>query len=163
MQWMLLVTARAGARAHARVLQVLDNQRVVPLSFAVADGPEPSTIHIFVDIDESRVGRMQELLRRIPAVLRVEGFAPAAGICRTVALLEITCDMLTRLPVLQTAAALGLRVVGLDSGSAVVEIAGSCDEVARLAEIFSQHGVLTTVAKTTLGIPWRGDFTPNPK
>jgi acetolactate synthase small subunit len=156
MQWMFLVSADLEFRTHARVLQVLDQQRVPIHSFAVSND-EWATIHALLELDPEKVYRVRELLRRIPAVHRVECFAPSEGICRTVALFEVSCDSLTQLPVLQAAAALDLAVVSVDSCAVVVEAIGSFSEIAGFERVYSQHGALTTVARTTLGIARTGD------
>ncbi len=156
MHWMFLVTADPEFRTHARVLQVLDQQRVLIHSFAVSND-QWATIHTLVELEAEKVYRIRELLRRIPAVHRVECFAPPDGVCRTVALFEVTCDSLTQLPVLQAAAALGLRVVSVDSCSVVIEAVSSFQETASFELVFRRHGVLTTIAKTTLGIARSGD------
>lgn len=157
MKWMFLVTADLQSRTHARILQVLDNQRIPIQSFVLSAGEEWGTVHALVEIDPEKASRLRALLLRLESVYRVESFAASDGICRTVALFEVCCDMMTRLPVLQAAAALGLPIVSVNSGSVVIEAVGSSREVAGFESIFAQHGVLNTVAKATLGIERRRD------
>jgi acetolactate synthase small subunit len=157
MQWMFLITADLQSRVPARVLQALDHQMIPFHSFVVSTDPEWITIHALVELEPEKTNRIQKMLLKIPCVCRVEGFAPPEGICRTVALLHISCDMLTRLPVLQTAAALGLTVASVDSYSVVIEAAGSSQEIANLETIFCQHGVLVTIACATMGIARKGE------
>jgi acetolactate synthase small subunit len=149
---MFLITANLQSRTHARVLQTLDHNMIPIHSFLVSTDAEWVTIHALVELEPEKVNRVQELLSKIPSVYRVERLAPAESACRTVALFHISCDMLTRLPVLQTAAALGLKVVCVDSYSVVIEATGSFSEITNLEAIFCQHGVLKTVARATLGV-----------
>ncbi len=151
MKWMFLVTADPEYRTHARVLQVLDQQRVPIHSFAVSNN-EWATIHMLVDLHPEKVYRVQEMLRRIPAVHRVESFAPPDGVCRTIALFEVGCDTMTQPRVLQAAAALDLTVVSVDSGSVVIEAVGSLQEITSIERWLCQHGAVTTVARATLGV-----------
>jgi acetolactate synthase small subunit len=153
MKWMFLVTADLQSRTHARILQVLDNQRIPIHSFVVSAGDQWGTVHALIEIDPEKVNRVRGLLLKLESVYRVECFAASDGICRTVALYEVCCDMTTQLPVLQAAAALGLLVVSANPCSLVIEAIGSFREIASFESVFSQHGVITTVAKATLGVP----------
>jgi hypothetical protein len=152
MKWMFLVTADLHSRTHARILQVLDNQRIQIHSFVVSAGEEWGTVHAMVEIEAEKVDRVRDLLLRIDAVSRAECFAAFDGVCRTVALFEICCDMTTQLPVLQAAAALGLHVVSVNLCSVVIEAIGSSQEILSYEGVFAQHGILTTVARATLGV-----------
>jgi acetolactate synthase small subunit len=152
MRWMFLVTADHEPRTHARILQVLDNQRISIHSFVVSTDSEWVTVHTLLELDAERVNRVRSLLLRVESVHRVECFATSDAICRTVALFEVSCDMTTQLPVLQAAAALGLLVVSVNHYSVVVEAVGSTQEISNYEGVFAQHGVITTVAKATLGI-----------
>lgn len=152
MRWMFLVTADLEPRTHARILQIFDNQRVPIRSFVVSTELEWVTIHALVEIGEEQVGRIRALLLRLESVHRVEYFVAADGLCRTVAIFEVGCDMTTQLPVLQAAAALGLFVVGVSRDSVVIEAIGAAQEITGYEGVFAQHGVLTTVARATLGI-----------
>jgi acetolactate synthase small subunit len=152
MKWMFLVTADLECRMHARILQVLDNQRIQIHSFVVSAGEEWGTVHALVEIDQEKVDRVRALLLRLESVYRVESYAACAGACRTVALFEIGCDVLTQLPVLQAAAALGLAVVGVNSGSVVIEAIGTSEEITSYETALARHGMLTAVAKATLGV-----------
>lgn len=152
MKWMFLVTADLEPRTHARILQVLDNQRIPIHSFVVSTGTDWVTVHTLLETDPGQVARVRALLLRVEAVHRVECFAASDGICRTVALFEVTCDNSTQLPVLQSAAALGLLVVSVNHYSVVIEAVGSTQEIANFEGVFAQHGLITTVAKATLGI-----------
>lgn len=152
MQWMLLITADLQPRTAARVLQVLDHHMVPIHSFVLSKDEESITIHALIELESEKLNRIQHLVCRIPSVYRVEGFVPHEGVCRTVALLHVCCDMLTRLPVLQTATALGLTVVSIDSFSVVIEACGSSEEIANLEIVFCQQGLLSSVAKATLGL-----------
>jgi acetolactate synthase small subunit len=152
MKWMFLVTADLQSRAHARILQVLDNQRIQIHSFALSPGEEWGTVHVLVEIDPEKASHVRALLLRLESVYRVECFAAFDGVCRTVALFEICCDMMTQLPILQAASALGLPVVSVNSSSVVIQAVGSSEEIANFEGVFAQHGVLTTVAKATLGV-----------
>jgi acetolactate synthase small subunit len=161
MKWMFLVTADLQSRTHARILQVLDNQRIQIHSFVVSAGEEWSSVHALLEIEPEKASRVRALLLRLESVYRVECFVAFDGICRTVALFEVCCDMMTRLPVLQAAAALGLSVVSVNSGSVVIEAVGSSQEIAEFESVFAQHGVLTAVAKATLGIERSRDGQPH--
>lgn len=152
MKWMFLITADLEPRTHARILQVLDNQRIPIHSFVVSTGTDWVTVHTLLETDPGHVTRVRALLLRVEAVHRVECFAATDGICRTVALFEVTCDSSTQLPVLQSAAALGLLVVSVNHYSVIIEAVGSTQEIANFEGVFAQHGVITTVAKATLGI-----------
>ena len=152
MKWMFLVTADLQSRTHARILQVLDNQRIRIHSFVVSTGEEWGTVLALVEIDPEKASRVCALLLRLQSVYRVESFAAFDGVCRTVALFEVCCDMLTQLPVLQAASALGLPILSVNSGSVIIEAVGSSEEIANFEGVFAQHGVLTTVAKATLGL-----------
>lgn len=152
MKWMFLVMADLHSRTHARILQVLDNQRIPIQSFVVSAGAEWGTVHALVEVDPEKAGRVRALLLRLESVYRVECFAAFDGVCRTVALFEVTCDCLTQLPVLQAASALGLPVVSINSYSVIIEAVGSSEQIANFEGVFAQHGVLTTVAKATLGV-----------
>ena len=151
MKWMFLVTADLEPRTHARILQVLDNQRIPIHSFVVSTGTHWVTVHAVLETDPDHVSRVRASLLRVESVRRVECFAASDGICRTVALFEVTCDMTTQLPVLQSAAALGLPVVSVNHYSVVIEAVGSTQEIANFEGVFAQHGVITMVAKATLG------------
>lgn len=152
MKWMYLVTADLESRTHARILQVFDNQRIPIHSFVLSAGDEWGTVHALVEIEQEKTNRVRGLLLRLESVYRVECFAAFDGLCRTVALFEVCCDGLTQLPVLQAAAALGLLAVSVNSCSVVIEAVGSSQEIASFEGVFAQHGVLTTVAKATLGV-----------
>lgn len=152
MRWMFLVTADLQPRAHARILQVLDNQRVHIHSFVVTQGAEWCTAHVLLDLDAEKANRIRALLLRVESVYRVESFETSDGICRTVALFEICCDMMTQLPVLQAASAFALLVVSVNSCSMVIEAVGSIQEIAGFESVFSQLGALKAVAKATLGV-----------
>ena len=152
MKWMFLVMADLEPRTHARILQVLDNQRIPIHSFVVSTGTDWVTVHTLLELESDKTNRVRALLLRVEAVHRVECFAAKDGICRTVALFEVTCDMTTQLPVLQSAAALGLLVVSVNHYSVIIEAVGSCLEIANFEGVFAQQGVITTVAKATLGI-----------
>lgn len=151
MQWMFLVTTDLQSRTHARILQVLDNQRLQIHSFVASAGQEWGTVHALVEIVSENADRVRALLLRIESVHRVKCFAAFEGVCRTVALFEVCCDFSTQLPVLQAAGALGLPVVSIHPTSVVVEAVGSAQEIAGYARVFGQHGMLSTVAKATLG------------
>jgi len=163
MKWMFLVTADLQSRTHARILQIFDNQRIQIHSFVVSTGAEWVTVHALVEIDPDKVNRSTvcALLLRLESVYRVECFAAFDGLCRTVALFEVCCDMATRLPVLQAASALDLPVVSINSCSAVIEAVGSLEEITGFEHVFAQHGVLTTVAKATLGVVRNRDEPPH--
>lgn len=152
MKWMFLVTADLEARTHARILQVLDNQRIPIHSFVVSTGRDWVTVHTLLETDPGQVTRVRALLLRVEAVHRVECFAAADGICRTVALFEVTCDSSTQLPVLQAAAALGLLVVSVNHYSVIIEAVGTSQDIANFEGVFTRHGVITTIAKATLGV-----------
>jgi acetolactate synthase small subunit len=152
MKWMFLVTADLHSRTRARILQVFDNQRIPIHSLVFSTGNEWGTVHAFVVIDPEKACRMRALLLRLESVYRVECFAASDGACRTVALFEICCDRLTQLPLLQAASAFGLPVLNVNSRSVVIEAVGSLEDIANFEAIFAQHGVLTTVAKATLGV-----------
>jgi acetolactate synthase small subunit len=152
MKWMFLVTADLSPRTHARILQVLDNQRIPIHSFVVSTDSEWVTVHALIELDRDKVNRVRALLLRVESVHRIECFADSEGICRTVALFDVSCDSSTQLPVLQAAAALGLLVVRVNHYSVVIEAVGSAQEVANYEGVFAQYGVITTVAKATLGI-----------
>jgi len=102
--------------------------------------------------DHQKVNCIRALLIRLESVHRVECFAAFDGICRTVALFEVCCDMMTQLPILHAASALGLPVLSINSCSVVIEADGSFWEIATFESVFSQHGLVTTVAKATLGV-----------
>ena len=152
MKWMFLVTADLQSRTHSRILQVLDNQRIEIHSFVVSADEESGTVHALVEIDPEKASRVRALLLRLESVYRGECFVTFDDICWTVALVEVCCDMLTQLPVLQAAAALGLAVVSVNSFSVVIEATGTSQEIASFEGVFAQYDVLTTVAKATLGI-----------
>lgn len=152
MKWMFLVTADLEPRTHARILQVLDNQRIPVHSFVVSTCGDWVTVHTLLETDPDHASRVRALLLRVESVHRVACFAASDGICRTVALLEVICDVTTQLPVLQSAAALGLLVVNVNHYSVVIQAVGSTQEIANFEGVFAQHGVITTVAKATLGI-----------
>lgn len=152
MKWMFLVTADLEARTHARILQVLDNQRIQIHSFVVSAGDDWGAVHVLIEIDPEKARRVRALLLRLESVYRVDCFGIFDGICRTVAVFEVCCDMTTQLPVLQAAAALRLTVVSVSPSSVVIEAVGTAQEIASYESVFAQYGVLTTVAKATLGI-----------
>jgi acetolactate synthase small subunit len=161
MKWMFLVTADLEARTHARILQVLDNQRIHIHSFVVSAGEEWGTVHVLAEVDPEKAGRLRALLLKLESIYRVECFAAFDGLCRTVALFEVCCDMATQLPVLQAASALGLPILSVNSGSVIIEAVGSSGEIAKFEGVFAQHGVLTTVAKATLGVVRNRDGQPH--
>lgn len=161
MKWMLLVTADLKSRTHARILQVLDNQRIPIHSFVVSSGQEWGTLHIFVTIDPTEVDRVRGLLLNLESVYRVECFSAFDGVCRTVALWEVCCNSLTRLPVLEAASAMGLPVLNVDSSSVIIEAVGTSEQIANFEGVFARHGVLTTVAKATLGIVGKCNRQPH--
>src|ERR1700722_14548609 len=103
MKWMFLVTADFEPRTHARILQVLDNQRISIHSFVVSTDTEWVTVHTLSELDRDKVDRVRALLLSVESVHRVECFAASDGICRTVALFDVSCDSSTQLPVLQAA------------------------------------------------------------
>lgn len=152
MKWMFLVTADLQSRTHARILQVLDNQRIHIHSFVVSTGEEWGSVHALVEIETERVERVRTLLLKIDSIYRVECFAAFDGVCRTAALFEICCDRTTQLPVLQAASALGLTVISADLCSVVIQAVGSSQEIASYEDVFAQLGMLCTAAKATLGV-----------
>lgn len=152
MKWMFLITADLQSRTHARILQLLDNQRIRIHSFVVSAGEQWGTVHALVEIDAEKADRVRALLLRLESVYRVECFAAFQGVCRTVALFEVCCDITTQLSVLQAAAALGLTVVSVHGSSVVIQAVGSTGDIASFEGVFAQHGMLTTVAKATVGV-----------
>lgn len=130
MKWMFLVTADLQSRTHARILQVLDNQRIHIHSFVVSSSEEWVSVHALVEIETERIERVRALLLRIDSIYRVECFAAFDGVCRTIALFEVCCDRATQLSTLQAAAALGLAVISADLSSVLIQAVGSSQEIA---------------------------------
>lgn len=72
MHWMFLISADCESRAPARVLQILDNQRVSIISLLISTAGAGMTIRAVVDGEREKVSRVQQLLRKLPSIETVE-------------------------------------------------------------------------------------------
>jgi acetolactate synthase small subunit len=152
MKWMFLVTADLESRTHARILQVLDNQRIQIHSFVVSADEKWGTVHALVEIEPEKANRVRSLLLKLETVYRIDDFAAFDRECRTVALFEVFCGIATQPSILHTANALGFLVVRTKRCSVVIEVVGSGPEIANCESVLAQLGALKTIAKATFGV-----------
>jgi hypothetical protein len=82
MRWMYLVVAKNQPRGEARILQVLDHQQVHPLHFLAHRCEEELLVTIIVEADAAKAERIESLLCRLQATLRVDKLAQEDG-CKT--------------------------------------------------------------------------------
>ncbi|MGC2403545.1 MAG: hypothetical protein WA510_27385, partial [Acidobacteriaceae bacterium] len=72
MRRMYFVVAKNQPRGEARVLQVLDHQQVCVLVFLAHRYEEELHMTIIVEADAAKADRIESLLRRLQATLRVD-------------------------------------------------------------------------------------------
>jgi hypothetical protein len=75
MRWMYHVVAENQPRGEARILQVLDHQQVCVLVFLAHRCEENLLVMIIVEADAAKADRIESLLCRLQATLRVEKLA----------------------------------------------------------------------------------------
>ncbi len=152
MRCMFVVTTSLERRAHARVLQVLDNQKIDVHSFVASTDLDCRAIHALLEIDSATAVRVHNLLLRVESVLTVGYLQPSQRGCRTMALSEIRCDHNSQLKAVENTAALEFEVVEAGPRSMVVEIAGSFTGTEQYEKILSRFGEVILLAKATFGV-----------
>jgi acetolactate synthase small subunit len=153
MRWMYLVVTENEPRTEARVFQIVDNQQVPILAFSAYRLEEELFMTLTVEADVSKAERIESLLRKLQAILRVDAFPELDGLVRTLALIKVRCDLFTRDPLLQMLGAAKWRIVQFHPLWIGIEVVGTEQEVAEFCVFSQSYGPVETMS--IVSVPMR--------
>jgi acetolactate synthase small subunit len=110
------------------------------LSFSAYRREDELVMTLIVEADPAKAKRVEGLLRRLQAALRVDAFREEDGLVRTLALAKVRCDMGTRDPLLQMLGATRWRVVQFHPLWISIEVVRTDREVAEFCAFVQSYG-----------------------
>lgn len=152
MERVFSIKALNRIRVESRILQVLDHHAVSIESFSSTRIGDERHIAFMSDLDDQNALRTCDLLRRLQDVQSIDSFPCHDGICRTMTLLRISCDEESRLPMLQTAASLGAKVVAAERNWIALQAIGSVKEIDALRDRLLPHGSVETISAASAAV-----------
>ncbi len=151
MHWMFLISTDCESRTPARVLQVLDNQRVRTISLLISTAGTGTTIHAVVDVESGKAAQIRDLLGRIPSIETVDCLAGEDSHWCRLTLLRIGYDSLSRPAILEAAAKLKLAIVQAGAYWAVVAADNFWSQIGDIEECFRSLGASVSIVQTAVG------------
>jgi acetolactate synthase small subunit len=145
MRWMYLVVTENEARIEVRVFQIVDHQQVQVRAFSAYRLEDELFMTLTVEADPSKAKRIERLLRKLQAIVRVDAFPEQDAVVRTLALLKVRCDQLTRDPLLQMMGATSWRIVVFRPLWIGIEVVGTEQEIADFYEFIHPYGLVGNI------------------
>jgi acetolactate synthase-1/3 small subunit len=115
-----------------------------------------SRISVSVVADDLEIIQIVKQLHKLPIVLKVKRLERDAHFTRELAFIKVTCDDLTRTPVLQIVDIFRGHIVDVSPKTATIEISGDSDKIEALMELITPFGILEVVRTGQISIE-RGD------
>jgi acetolactate synthase small subunit len=161
MRWMYLVVTENEPRTEARVFQIVDQQQVPVLAFSAYRLEDELFMTLTVEADGPKSKRIESLLRKLQAILRVDAFPELDALVRTLALIKVRCDLFTRDPLLQMLGATKWRIVQFHPLWIGIEVVGTEREVAEFCAFIQSYGPVETMS--IVSVPMRARAMAQPK
>jgi acetolactate synthase-1/3 small subunit len=152
----ILVENHSGVLARVASLFARRGFNIESLAVGTTANSSISRISVSVVADDAEIIQIVKQLHKLPIVLKVKRLERDAHFTRELAFIKVTCDDLTRTPVLQIVDIFRGHIVDVSPKTATIEISGDSDKIEALMELITPFGILEVVRTGQISIE-RGD------